>query len=187
MLELGQKDLSLIENILIKLRNETKFEVKNYKIWCFDEDNLNVEYEQKKYTLSILIFNELCANIINLFEDVLPVGSVVELKLNTNLQSDQKAYFIVVKRFQFIENCSVYIPYEFQPYPVGPIDDKKKFYGSNELIKEVIFTGYFDINDYLYVNLMRSELIFNKKSFSMNYAPKELRDKLQEQMEANNG
>lgn len=156
-------------------------------------DGLKVKIEENnKATLTIndveiyLTINDILRifiYLIDLFTPTYPLGTIVSLKkqylgkLLNNKEID-KAYFVITKRFIYNEKSSVYFNYAGVPYPVGNLGIRNDFYFTDNLIDKVIYKGFDDNQDAVFVYMMKRELIIEKNYKSVGYATKEERDKL---------
>lgn len=122
----------------------------------------------------------LLSDMIVLFEDILPLGSVVDLKkdkLFEDLDVSKVENFRVVITKRFIgARVGCFYPYGAGVYPFGPVGEKMISF-TPALIERVIHTGYSDEVDEAFVFQMKKQLIVEQKRKSAGFAtPQELEE-----------
>lgn len=119
----------------------------------------------------------LLTDMIGLFEEILPLGSVVDLKReylrqSMELSSVKQVRMVITKRFiGGAEGC--YFPYAAAIYPIGMGGLQKSFCFTPALIEKVVFTGYCDAAEEAFVYQMKHQLIVEQKRKSVGFASKE--------------
>lgn len=136
----------------------------------------------------------LLADMIMLFEEILPLGTVVDLKkeeLSKTIDLSKVEHFrvIITKRFLGAgKGC--YYPYGAVVYPIGMSGTGKVISFTSPLIEEVVFTGYQDEVEEAYEYQMKYRLIIEEKRKSIGFATmqeKEEMEKLVEDLERKHG
>lgn len=134
---------------------------------CLVMEGGTVELENEK-------MQALFEVMIEIFEDILPIGSVITFKkemLEEFEASDviADARFVIVDRYLRKRGTECYIPYCGVPYPFGSLADSKKIYFTPLAVHEVLHRGYEDELEEAYVCTMKSQIIEQKlKSFTFS-------------------
>lgn len=125
---------------------------------------------------------KVIAGIIDILEEVLPIGTVVLLKhefikkMCKDNEVKEVPRFIINKRFLSKEGSSTYFNYSVVPYPTGEIAENNNLYVTTNAIDKVIYRGYSDVSDEAYIYIMKNEMILNKKMHSISFASEEERE-----------
>lgn len=119
-------------------------------------------------------FKQLVADMTGIFEDILPLGSIVDLKkdyLQQQMSLGEVAHvrMVITKRFLGRET-GYYYPYAAAVYPVGTGGERKNFCFTPELIEQVVFTGYHDETEEAFVYQMKQQLIVKGERKSIGFA-----------------
>lgn len=82
--------------------------------------------EKKEIVLDTRDIRELLGRMIDIFETMYPLGTVVELKekFNRSLElkiSNIKTKGVIIERFTSMEDKQTYFPYVGNVYPVGSL------------------------------------------------------------------
>lgn len=150
-----------VRNELSELSNEKdNFIYKKQNQKCaiiFREDELLIE---RKILLDILGF------MIELTEDVLPLGTMVELKKEyfknvCDVTKIEKLQVVITNRFLKQDEDS-YFTYGGVVYPVGNFNGMEILKFTPALIERVVQKGFQDNQDHVYLYLMKKELILEK-------------------------
>lgn len=168
------------------------------------EIGIHFEKEGESYILrqdssGILLKEEamkkLIVDMIGLFEEILPLGSVVDLKKEVlaeqlDLSGVDNFRVVITKRFMGTgESC--YYPYGAVIYPVGTAGQGNVFSFTPALIGKTLFRGYGDWMEDEFVYQMKLELIVRKGRKSMGFASPDERnaffEQVQNRKEAANG
>lgn len=147
-----------------------------------DGDKHNLIIKDNIIELKYEEIKEVIAGLIDILDDILPLGSVVKLKkeylhkfLNNN--EVEEAEIVIVNRFIFKNGIRAYFPYAGVVYPIGFVGSADAIQFSSALIEEVIHRGFADEKDEIYTFLLKNELIIDKKMHSFGFASKEEREK----------
>lgn len=125
---------------------------------------------------------KLLEDMIGMFEEILPIGSVVDLKketLSENMDVSEIKQFraAIVKRFIGSgEGC--YYPYGAVVYPVGTAGTGRLISFTPALIENLVFTGYRDEVEEYFIYRMKQELIIRQGRKSAGFATKQELEKL---------
>jgi hypothetical protein len=144
------------------------------------KEELHVSRKDTSSSFHIASAKQALQIMIDLFEDYLPLGSVVDLdkeKLGSTLELAQTEHFRVVinQRLSALPDTPVYFSYGGLIYPVGAFEGAESIYFSSDLISDVVHTGYSDESDLAYLALMKTELVIKRSYTSFYLAPKELK------------
>lgn len=123
--------------------------------------------------------------LIGIFEEVLPLGSVVDLKKEfleetIPLQDVEQVRVVIVMRYVGESPEGFYYPYAGTLYPIGIPGSRKLIEFTPSLIEKVVRQGYSDEQEDAYVYLMKQELMITRKLHSMGFADKEERETYRE-------
>ncbi len=142
-----------------------------YIIKC---DMQSAEYTNKELKL-------LIPSLIGITEEILPLGSLVELNLgykNPKENRTDQLQMIITHRFISPEGESDYFEYGGIPYPTGMPQGDKVLFFTNRSVKNVIHKGYTDLKDRQFVIAVKNALLIEKNvksvSFSDNYKYKNI-------------
>lgn len=118
----------------------------------------------------------LISDMITLFEDILPLGSVVDLKKDKlfdgiDISNIENFRVVITKRFLGVKEGCFY-PYGAVVYPVGLAGGKMISF-TPALIDRVIHVGYSDEIDEAFVFKMKHLLIVEQKRKSVGFATRQ--------------
>lgn len=150
----------------------------------FIENEVRINSNENEFHTSIEKFKKLIVSIIDLFEVIYPLGTVVNLKteyLNqlTNDKEIEEATFVITSRYVYTDDVKTYFQYGGIPYPVGSLGLNKVFYFTSDLIREILALGYSDNREEAYIYMMKKELLLDENYISIGYAQEEERKKLE--------
>lgn len=139
------------------------------------EDDL---YILRKESMGIFLRAEemkcLLRDMIVLLEDILPLGSVVDLrkdKLHGDVSKVEHFRVVITKRFLGVgEGC--FYPYGAVVYPLGTGGTGKNISFTPALIERVIYEGYSDELEDVFLYQMKNKLIVEQKRMSVGFATK---------------
>ena len=132
-----------------------------------DGEDYILALERRECVFSKENFRKVIVSMLDLLEDTLPLGSVVDLKKlaykNVPEASEvEHIRMVITYRFLGKEEDSHYFPYAGVVYPTGML-----------LVEKVVREGYRDEQEDAYVYLMKKELVIEKGKNSFGYATKE--------------
>lgn len=133
-----------------------------------------LKYRDNELALRQSDMSRLLTDMIDIFEDILPLGSVVELKKEflgqkMDLAKVDKVRVVITMRFLEVET-GCYYPYAAVLYPIGMLGQNKYIYFSSALIDKVIHRGYSDSVEEAFVYQMKEQLIVKERRKSMGFA-----------------
>lgn len=136
-----------------------------------------LRYESTELALRQNEMAVLLADMIDIFEDILPLGSVVDLNKaflsrNMNLSGVENMRMVITKRFIGGET-GCYYPYAAVVYPIGMGGEDKSFCFSAALIERVVHMGYSDSTEDAFIYGMKDRLIVKEHRRSMGFATEE--------------
>lgn len=186
----AKKDISQLYRIYESLWTQEKqvftvdgrlaFTVTPERIWITDgqEDVEHVAEEWK----------HIIGRGIAFLEELLPLGSVVELKKEYMedkmpvLQKAGKVRIVITERFLSLTGNS-YFPYAGVPYPTGTFGSSRRLMFSPALIDNVLLTGFSDEEEQAYQYLMKQEYLLEKEMDMCGFESAEERELIQKKME----
>lgn len=143
-----------------------------------DGDDYLFLLEGKEYVFSKEQFRKILLSMLDLLEDTIPLGSVVDLKKSAyqhmkDIDQIEHLRLVVTHRFLGKEEDSHYFPYGGVVYPTGMLGRKEILYFTRPLVESVVHEGYRDEKEDAYVYLMKKELVIEEGKHSFGYATKE--------------
>lgn len=146
-----------------------------------------ITIKDKEMEFSTKDAKSIISGLINICEDILPVGSVVKLKnnyLKNFIQNSglQDVEVVIISKYIFLNSLKTYYEYGAVAYPVGKIGKEKCIYFTSALIDEVLFRGYETEKDNVYNYLMKNELIVQKEMRSIGFVSEDVRDEFLKKM-----
>lgn len=178
-----RNDLEFLYRIYDSLNAESEmFQSRNKKVEYSSTNGKNIikcDMQSAEYTNEEL--KQLIPGLIGITEEILPLGSLVELNLGyTNPKNNrtEQIQMVITHRFISPEGENDYFEYGGIPYPTGmPRGDKVLFF-TNRSVKNVIHKGYTDIKDKQFIIAVKKSLLIDKNvksvSFSDNYKYKNI-------------
>ena len=184
--KLYRTDYKVLYNIYeVIMKNEDKYENEIISL-----DKTNGRYTLKFMNKAIGEFEldnikKIIIGLIDILEDILPLGSVVRIKkeyLSRMLQGEEveNVDIVIVNRFIFHNGSNIYVPYAGIPYPTGFVGNANGILFTPSLIEKVLHKGYKDDQDAAYSYLVKNELIVEKKMHSLGFANDEEVEKFNE-------
>lgn len=160
--------------------------------WSDEERKIRCKLQNNQYTLMYnganLIFTKpqfqgILAGMIDILEDILPLGSVVDLKkeffkdMLTDIDKIEQIRVVITNRFLYQEGDTFYFTYAGVVYPIGIFRSKQMLHFTSAVIENVVHTGYSDKQEEAYVFFMKQELIFEKGMHSLGFSTEEERER----------
>lgn len=148
-----------------------------------EEDKHKLTIKGECIELTIDEIRTVISGLIDILDDILPLGTVVKLKdsfLDTLAKGKafdkENAFMIITNRYVFNNNVKAYFQYSATVYPIGLLPDGRTIHFTTPLIDKVIHRGYSDEKDVAYNFLMKNELIIEKNMHSMSFSTEEERE-----------
>jgi hypothetical protein len=132
------------------------------------EDGLFVEIPSFSQTVPTEAARFVLRLFIDLLQDYLPLGSVVDLKkeLLASVSAFDRATtlrFVITQRFCPLPGTDAFYPYGSVVYPLGRLQDQQQsLYFTAPLIAQVVHKGFFDETEFAYMLAMKHELILKR-------------------------
>lgn len=129
------------------------------------------------------VLKGLVTDMIMLFEDILPLGSVVDLKRDylkqkLPIEGVKQVRMVITRRF-LDGGQGTYFPYAAVVYPVAPGGEQHSFCFTPAVIARVVHEGYSDEVEEAFIYQMKHQLVITEKRKSRGF----IEGKEQEEME----
>lgn len=165
------------------IENERYLEDEENEVY-YERDGKNyiLSYKGKECVFGNVEFKKTLVVLLDILEDTLPLGSVVDLKKSAykdvaRLQEIEYIRLVITHRFLGSENEKYFFPYAGVIYPTGMLGRKEVIYFTRSLVENIVYRGYRDQKEDAFVYLMKRELIIEKEKNSYGYASeKEIED-----------
>ncbi|WP_040214622.1 DUF4176 domain-containing protein [Clostridium polynesiense] len=139
-------------------------------------ETCSLEYKDIKIQLAKDEMLKMLATLIDFLEEVLPLGSVVEL--NTNFikeifgeeQIEKSLKIVITHRFLFKEGEKEYFPYAGVRYPIGTYDNDKMIHFTSAAIEKILQRGFRDIEEEAYICVMKNEMLAKNDMYSIGFS-----------------
>lgn len=123
-------------------------------------------------------FKKVLTSMLDLLEDTLPLGTVVDLKKSAyedvvELEGVEEIRMVITYRFLGDLSQGYYFPYAGVVYPTGMLGQKEVLYFTRPLVESIVKEGYRDEKEDAYVYLMKQEMIVEKGANTYGYATPE--------------
>ena len=155
---------------------------KNDVFYEREDDYYILSYQGKACGFEEADFKSLLVSMLDLFEDTLPLGTVVDLKKSVyegvaELEKVENIRMVVTYRFLNTESDSHFFPYAGVVYPTGMLAEfPEVVYFTLPLVERIVHKGYRDKDELAFVYLMKKELVIDKGKNSFGYAtPEEIK------------
>lgn len=135
-------------------------------------------YEQGKICMPTAEWRRIIAKGIQFLEELLPLGSVVELKKDIlllqipALEAAGSVRAVITDRYLPVSAKSYY-PYAGVPYPVGTGGRKRNIYFTQAMIERVVSRGYSDEQEAAFQRLIQKTCLLEKDMDICSFAPEE--------------
>lgn len=170
-----ERHVETIYQLYVSLDEQTDFEEEDI---CFKyaQEMSQLIVEDIEIKLENTKMRDLFEVMIEVFEDILPIGSVITIKSEMlpdieNGDAIENVRFIIVDRYLKKKDTENYITYCGVLYPFGSLADKRKIYFTPLAIDQVLFRGYEDDLEEAYVCTIKNQIIEQKMysvAFSLN-------------------
>lgn len=156
--------------------NSTKgrVEFNDMKLIFYYENKYHLIWDEEEIIFEEKHIRDLIAHYVDIFEEIYPMGTVVELSLDFSQKLklkrvDQKVRVVIVERFASNNDKTAYYPYVGFVYPIGMAGCGKCIQFTGSLIDSVVHMGYRDNMEEAYVLLMKTELILKNDAISYGF------------------
>lgn len=145
-----------------------------------DQDLYFIRYQGEEWSFEYKLMKELLERSIGIFEDMLPLGSVVDLKKEflqkgSEVELPDTIRMVIVQRYVGESPEGFYYPYAGAVYPIGNPGNTKLLEFTPALIQTVVSRGYSDEQEEAYQYLMKQEVFLHRGLHSMGFADEEER------------
>lgn len=147
-----------------------------------DGEDYILAYQGKECVFSEADFKKVLASMLDILEDTLPLGTVVDLNKDAykgvpQVDEIENIRIVITYRFLGKESQKFYFPYAGVVYPVGMLGYDEVLYFTRPLVEKIIHKGYRDNQEDAYVYLMKQEMIVEKGMNTVGYAtPEEIEE-----------
>lgn len=178
--EMIKEDLTLfyeINKIIVQGQGQIIDEEVGIECIC-NGGNCGIQTKKGQLILDNDSFRKIIAAFIDVYEDIYPLGTVVDLKkkyFKNILPVDEVEHIRVVINYRFIP-CSenMYIPYMGNVYPIGNAGVQTNgLHFSPKAIEKVVHMGYIDEEEIAFLFQRKFELILENNMHSSGFATKE--------------
>lgn len=163
---------SLYDNIKIHNDNiEEKNALVNY---LYKEGWHHLEYQGNILYYDDYKFGEILGGLISIMEEILPLGSVVELTMGYKNDNNEQIELIITQRFVLPkeDRISYYFEYGGVFYPTGMLGEEKVICFTNRSIKKVIFRGLKDEKEEQFIIVLKNGTIIENDYKSISFSDK---------------
>lgn len=148
---------------------------KNSLTYLFEEDKHILIYKDNKMEFTYEQIEEIIFGLIDLLEEIYPLGTAVELKKEylekmTGKKDIESVQVIIVNRFIFYNDVKTFFHYSGIVHPVGFLEEGRVIHFTAPLIDKVLKEGYSNEKDDVYNYLMKKELILDKGMHSFGFS-----------------
>ena len=162
-------------------------DMKNDVFYERDEGDHILSYKGEKCVFDEAEFKRVLVSMLDLLEDTLPLGTVVDLKKSVydgvaELEKVENIRMVITYRFLNSGDDNYYFPYAGVVYPTGMLGAEDVMYFTRSLVERVLQRGFQDQDEETYVSLMKKELVIEKGKNSFGYATAEEIELLRQQM-----
>ena len=177
--------IGIAENLCSETEKLSEIYVSVHEGTSLEDSPLGIQQMAEEYRFpdSELLFGKrefLCflSIIIDSFEEILPLGTVVDLKkehLRNKLPVDkiENVRIIITHRFLHNPKERFYFPYAGVVYPLGSMGEERTLHFTSPFIETVVHKGYSDEQETAFVLMMKHELLCNRRLRSYSFATKE--------------
>lgn len=154
--------------------SEPKYSYQKVACERTDMNDLLIMLSNQEEVIPLDKLIRLVRDIKDLKEEILPVGSVVDLKLEEfqNFPGAKKVEKIrvnIIHRFLLNKGSDTYFTYAGVIYPIGGFGGKDCIQFTGELFENVVFRGFGDQEEEAFVYLVKRRLLLeqNRNSFEV--------------------
>lgn len=157
------------------------------KLSFYKKEECHLSLEGQELLLKEEKARELLAKIIDLFELVHPMGTVVELSeeftKSLKLKNVQeKIKVVITERFALTRDKQAYFPYVGSVYPTGTMGQGNYIHFTSALIDSVVQEGYRDEVEDAYILYMKKKVLLEQDAVSFGFLEQKQKVKYAEEM-----
>lgn len=172
-----QKDNKTLLKLFLALKKGKTIAIGSEYKYRLADGICTFQFEGEEVVFRLDTIQSIIANLTDLTEDILPLGSIVSLKMEyceklLQNQKMEKIWVVITKRF-LVNTEDSYYTYGGSLYPIGNFNREETLQFTPSLIESVIHRGYEDGQEKAFVYLMKKELVVDKKQKSAGLAIKE--------------
>lgn len=170
-------------DIIEKKENVWEFNGLKYK---FDNNVHIISIGFDDVKLSKDEIRELCISTLMVLEEILPLGTVVDLdksSMSSNLSNIDNFRIVIVDRFVSNSQVEGFFEYVGVVYPLGKPNKNAVISFSPHIIEKVVYKGYSDEVDEAFVKLMKIQLLIEKNYTSVSFLSEDKKALLKEYVE----
>lgn len=192
--ELKDTEKKTLVEIAICYRENLAFLMRVYEAFVendrFVEDEENgVRYEREKDLYILALegqevclskgkFRRILISMLDILEDTLPLGTVVDLKKGVyksipEIEKVDNIRMVITHRFLKRAGSTYYYPYAGVVYPTGMLGQKEVFYFTRPVVDKIVQRGYSDEQEEVFAYLAKKELIVDEGGNTVGFATKE--------------
>lgn len=192
---LYQNNLSFLYEIYQQVTTDQQSLKDDEKQLFYDYESPNhcIQYKDQEMAHSKEEITEILKGILCILEEILPLGSVVDLNwefLKESIEQLKQAgddqngnrieeviksnlRFVITRRFIETEDNATYFEYGGVPYPVGQDMQNILLFFTPKMIEKLIHTGYQEEREKAFVFLVKEELILERGKYSIGFQNRE--------------
>ena len=192
--ELKDTEKRTLTEVAVCYKEDISFLMKVYEAFVEndrfvqDEEN-DVRYEREKdlYILSLEgqevclrkeKFRKILISMLDILEDTLPLGTVVDLKKDIyksvpEMEKVDNIRMVITHRFLKRAGSTYYYPYAGVVYPTGMLGYQEIFHFTRPVVDKIVQQGYRDEQEEVFSYLMKKELIVDEGGNTVGFATKE--------------
>lgn len=175
LLERGCKEREALESFYRFLKgSEPNYSHREITCERTGTKDLLLIVSEKEEVLPLDQLKKLVRDIKDWKEEILPVGSVVDLKLEAfqhfpGANKVEKIRVNIIHRFLRNKGSATYFTYAGVLYPIGGFGGKDCIQFTREVIENVVFQGFSDREEEAFVALVKRKLLLeqNRNSFEV--------------------
>lgn len=151
------------------------------------EDNLYILRKGRTgIFLDVEEMKSILADMIVLFEDILPLGTVVDLNKDElmkviNVEKLENFRVVITKRF-LGDGAGCFFPYGAVAYPIGTAGAGRAISFTPPLIEKIVFMGYKDETEDAFLFQMKYQLVIEQRRRSIGFASKQDMEKMRDRI-----
>lgn len=169
----------------LKKEKEELYDEENNVTFQKQEDTCTISFKDQYIQIKQFEMKEFIESWITIMDEILPLGSVVDLKkefFSSELtkKTEEKIRIVITYRFLSREGVNAFFPYAGVVYPTGMLGNREVLYFTPGLIEKVVQKGFEDEKELAFVYKMKREYLIEKNMISCGMATKEVVAKFSE-------